>query len=74
MFQQFELDFTTLGEPEQADIPSMCASLDQYLHGRSDQEQLQVAGEEGAVSVVTKASHRPGYNFLVITLFNRIEI
>ncbi len=50
MFQQLELDFastlaTALDEPEQANIPWMCASLEQYLQGRSHQEQLRVAGD-----------------------------
>lgn len=79
MFTQLELDFAStlasaLDEPKQVDIAWMCESLKQYLQGRTHQEQLQVAGEAESVSVVTKASHRPGYNFLVITLFNRNEI
>ncbi|NJK51782.1 MAG: hypothetical protein HC936_01480 [Leptolyngbyaceae cyanobacterium SU_3_3] len=50
MFQQLELDFaavlaSALEEPEQADISLICATLDQYLEGRSQHEQLRVAGE-----------------------------
>ncbi|NJN39555.1 MAG: hypothetical protein HC790_14155 [Acaryochloridaceae cyanobacterium CSU_3_4] len=50
MYQQLKLDFASalasaLEEPEQADIAWMCASLDQYLQGRSHHEQLQVAGD-----------------------------
>ena len=50
MFQQLELDFASalasaLDEPEQADIPWMCESLEQYLQGRTHQEQLRVAGD-----------------------------
>ena len=47
---QLELDFAStlasaLDEPEQADIAWMCASLDQYLQGRTHQEKLRVAGD-----------------------------
>ncbi|BDM83761.1 hypothetical protein [Acaryochloris marina] len=50
MYTQLELDFAStlasaLDEPEQADISWMCASLEQYLQGRTHQEKLRVAGD-----------------------------
>lgn len=50
MFIQLELDFAStlasaLDEPEQADIAWMCASLEEYLQGRTHQEKLRVAGD-----------------------------
>ena len=54
MFKQLELDFASalasaLDEPEQADISLMCASLEEYLQGRTHQEKLRVAGDAQAV-------------------------
>lgn len=51
---QLELVFAStlasaLDEPEQADIPWMCASLEQYLQGRTQPEKLRVAGDAQAV-------------------------